>query len=89
RRSEVPSDGYFIGGSLFDHVTPEMRVYREEIFGPILSMVRADSLSEAIGLINNHEFGNGAALFTGDGRAAREFTARVQVGMVGINVPIP
>lgn len=89
RRSNVPTDGYFIGGSLFDRVTPEMRIYREEIFGPVLSMVRAGSLSEAIGLINDHEFGNGASLFTGDGYSAREFTTRVQVGMVGINVPIP
>ena len=81
--------GYFLGGSLFDRVTPDMAIYREEIFGPVLSVVRADSFETALGLVNDHEFGNGTALFTRDGDAAREFAARVQAGMVGINVPIP
>ena len=81
--------GYFLGGTLFDRVTPDMAIYREEIFGPVLSVVRADSFETALGLVNDHEFGNGTALFTRDGDAAREFAARVQAGMVGINVPIP
>ncbi|HMT15127.1 MAG TPA: aldehyde dehydrogenase family protein, partial [Aestuariivirga sp.] len=81
--------GYFMGGSLFDHVTPDMKIYKEEIFGPVLSVVRAKSYDEAAGLINAHEFGNGTAIFTRDGDAAREFAATIQVGMVGINVPIP
>ncbi len=81
--------GYFIGGSLFDHVTPDMAIYREEIFGPVLAVVRADSFETALTLVNDHEFGNGTAIFTRDGDAAREFAARVQAGMVGINVPIP
>lgn len=81
--------GYFLGGTLFDQVTPDMAIYREEIFGPVLSVVRADSFETALGLVNDHEFGNGTALFTRDGDAAREFAARVQAGMVGINVPIP
>jgi malonate-semialdehyde dehydrogenase (acetylating)/methylmalonate-semialdehyde dehydrogenase len=81
--------GYFIGGTLFDRVTPDMAIYREEIFGPVLSVVRADSFESALTLVNDHEFGNGTALFTRDGDAAREFAARVQAGMVGINVPIP
>lgn len=82
-------DGYFIGGSLFDHVTPEMTIYREEIFGPVLSVVRVADFNSAVDLINKHEFGNGTAIFTRDGDAAREFSNRIQVGMVGINVPIP
>jgi malonate-semialdehyde dehydrogenase (acetylating)/methylmalonate-semialdehyde dehydrogenase len=82
-------DGYFIGGSLFDHVTAEMRIYKEEIFGPVLSVARAKDFDEATKLINDHEFGNGTAIFTRDGDAAREFAHRIQVGMVGINVPIP
>ncbi|MES2700083.1 MAG: CoA-acylating methylmalonate-semialdehyde dehydrogenase [Pseudomonadota bacterium] len=81
--------GYFIGGSLFDHVTSDMAIYREEIFGPVLSVVRADNFETALTLVNEHEFGNGTAIFTRDGDAAREFAARVQAGMVGINVPIP
>ena len=81
--------GYFLGGTLFDHVTPEMKIYKEEIFGPVLSVVRARSYDEAAGLINAHEFGNGTAIFTRDGDAAREFATSIQVGMVGINVPIP
>ncbi len=81
--------GFFTGGTLFDQVTPEMRIYREEIFGPVLSVVRLDGLDEAIELVNAHEYGNGVALFTGDGAAAQRFARRIQVGMVGINVPIP
>ncbi len=82
-------DGYFIGGCLFDHVTPEMRIYKEEIFGPVLSVVRAPNYEAAIRLPNEHEYGNGVAIFTRDGDAARDFVSRVQVGMVGVNVPIP
>jgi len=82
-------DGFFTGGTLFDHVTPQMRIYKEEIFGPVLSCVRAHDLGEAIDLVNAHEFGNGVACFTSDGNVAREFSRRIQVGMVGINVPIP
>lgn len=82
-------DGYFMGGSLFDHVTPEMTIYREEIFGPVLSTVRVKSFEEAINLIHGHEYGNGVAIFTRDGDFARTFADRIQVGMVGINVPIP
>ena len=82
-------NGFFLGGCLFDHVTPEMRIYREEIFGPVLSIVRVDSFEAALQLVNSHEFGNGTAIFTRDGDAAREFAKRVQIGMVGVNVPIP
>ena len=82
-------DGYFLGGCLFDRVTPEMRIYQEEIFGPVLCVVRVESLDEAIALINAHEYGNGTCLFTADGEAARRFADRIQVGMVGINVPLP
>jgi len=81
--------GFFLGPTLFDRVLPAMRIYREEIFGPVLVVVRAGSLAEALSLVNGHEFGNGTAIFTRDGRAAREFTHAVQAGMVGINVPIP
>jgi malonate-semialdehyde dehydrogenase (acetylating)/methylmalonate-semialdehyde dehydrogenase len=81
--------GFFTGGTLFDHVTPAMRIYREEIFGPVLVCVRAKDFAEALALVNAHEYGNGVACFTGDGGVAREFARRVQVGMVGINVPIP
>ncbi len=83
------SDGFFVGGCLFDHVKPGMKIYNEEIFGPVLSVVRARDFEEALKLVNDHEFGNGAAIFTRDGDAAREFVNRVQVGMVGVNVPIP
>ncbi|MET4023245.1 CoA-acylating methylmalonate-semialdehyde dehydrogenase [Bradyrhizobium sp. S3.2.12] len=82
-------NGYFIGGTLFDRVTREMQVYREEIFGPVLAVARAGSYDEAADMINKHEFGNGTAIFTRDGDAAREFAHQIQVGMVGINVPIP
>jgi malonate-semialdehyde dehydrogenase (acetylating)/methylmalonate-semialdehyde dehydrogenase len=81
--------GFFIGPNLFDHVKPEMRTYREEIFGPVLQLVRAESFDEALALPSRHQYGNGVAIFTRNGRAAREFAARVEVGMVGINVPIP
>ncbi len=81
--------GFFTGGTLFDHVTPAMRIYREEIFGPVLACVRVADLKQSVDLINAHEFGNGVALFTSDGNTAREFSRRIQVGMVGINVPIP
>ncbi|MBL41737.1 MAG: methylmalonate-semialdehyde dehydrogenase (CoA acylating) [Rhodospirillaceae bacterium] len=82
-------NGYFLGGTLFDKVTPSMRIYKEEIFGPVLSVVRAKSFEEASYLVDKHEYGNGAAIFTRDGDAAREFTHRAQAGMIGVNVPIP
>jgi len=81
--------GFFIGGSLFDHVTAEMTIYKEEIFGPVLCVVRVPDLDSAIRLINAHRFGNGGAIFTNSGDAADEFFKRIQIGMVGINVPIP
>jgi malonate-semialdehyde dehydrogenase (acetylating)/methylmalonate-semialdehyde dehydrogenase len=83
------SPGYFLGPTLFDHATEDMRVYREEIFGPVLTMVRVNTFDEAIRLINAHEFGNGTSIFTRDGDAAREFANHIEVGMVGVNVPIP
>ena len=82
-------NGFFTGGTLFDHVTPAMKIYKEEIFGPVLSCVRVPDLAAAVDLVNAHEFGNGVACFTSDGHVAREFSRRVQIGMVGINVPIP
>lgn len=81
--------GYFIGPSLFDKVTPDMRSYQDEIFGPVLQVMRAESLEEAVALPSQHQYGNGVAIFTSNGRAARQFAAQVNVGMVGINVPIP
>jgi malonate-semialdehyde dehydrogenase (acetylating)/methylmalonate-semialdehyde dehydrogenase len=81
--------GFFTGGTLFDQVTPQMRIYKEEIFGPVLACVRVKDLAEAVQLVNDHEFGNGVACYTSDGNVAREFARRVQIGMVGINVPIP
>jgi malonate-semialdehyde dehydrogenase (acetylating)/methylmalonate-semialdehyde dehydrogenase len=81
--------GFFLGGSLFDRVTPAMKIYREEIFGPVLSVVRVPDLPAAIELVNRHEFGNGCAIFTRDGRSARAFANGIQIGMVGVNVPIP
>ncbi|MEX3951709.1 CoA-acylating methylmalonate-semialdehyde dehydrogenase [Paraburkholderia sp. EG287B] len=81
--------GFFTGGTLFDNVTPEMRIYKEEIFGPVLACVRVKDFAEAVQLINDHEFGNGVACFTSDGHVAREFGRQIEVGMVGINVPIP
>ncbi len=82
-------NGYFLGGSLFDKVTTEMDIYKQEIFGPVLSVVRANDYSEAVDMINRHEYGNGTAIFTRDGDAARDFADRIQIGMVGVNVPIP
>ena len=82
-------DGYFIGGSLFDHVTPCMRIHSEEIFGPVLAITRVASFDEAVSMINAHEYGNGTAIFTRDGDAARQYCEQIQVGMVGVNVPIP
>ena len=82
-------EGFWMGGTLFDHVTPEMTIYREEIFGPVLACVRVPDVATAIRLINDHEFGNGVSCFTESGSVAREFGRRIQVGMVGINVPIP
>jgi malonate-semialdehyde dehydrogenase (acetylating)/methylmalonate-semialdehyde dehydrogenase len=81
--------GYFIGGSLFDKVAPTMRIYQEEIFGPVLAIVRVPSFDEATQLINTNAYGNGTAIFTRDGRASRRFAEEIQVGMVGVNVPIP
>jgi malonate-semialdehyde dehydrogenase (acetylating) / methylmalonate-semialdehyde dehydrogenase len=81
--------GFFTGGTLFDHVTPAMRIYKEEIFGPVLACVRVKDFGQAVQLVNDHEYGNGVACFTSDGNVAREFARRIQVGMVGINVPIP
>jgi len=88
-RMQGYENGYFLGGTLFDHVTTGMKIYKEEIFGPVLAVSRADSFETAARMINEHEFGNGTAIFTRDGDAAREFTHQIQVGMVGINVPIP
>ncbi len=82
-------NGYYLGGSLFDHVKPGMKTYQEEIFGPVLQIARAADFDEALSLPSNHQYGNGVAIFTRDGDAAREFASRVQVGMIGINVPIP
>ena len=82
-------NGFYLGGSLFDNVTKDMRIYKEEIFGPVLSVVRAANYGEAISLCNDHEYGNGVAIFTRDGDAARDFASKVQIGMVGVNVPIP
>ena len=88
-RCRAMSKASYMGACLFDHVTPAMEIYKTEIFGPVLSVVRAKTYEEALGLANDHEYGNGVAIFTRDGDAARDFAARVQVGMVGINVPIP
>ena len=82
-------NGFWMGGTLFDEVTPSMRIYKEEIFGPVLGCMRVSNLKEAIDLINGHEFGNGVSCFTRDGNVAREFSRKIQIGMVGINVPIP
>jgi malonate-semialdehyde dehydrogenase (acetylating)/methylmalonate-semialdehyde dehydrogenase len=89
REEDVPADGFFLGTTLLDHVTPEMTVYTDEIFGPVLSVVRVDSYDEALALINSNPFANGTAIFTRDGGAARRFQFDVEVGMVGINVPVP
>jgi malonate-semialdehyde dehydrogenase (acetylating)/methylmalonate-semialdehyde dehydrogenase len=91
RGMKVPGheNGYFLGACLFDNVKPEMVTYKEEIFGPVLGVVRVKSLEEAMKLINDHEYGNGTCIFTRDGEAARYFSDHIQVGMVGINVPLP
>jgi malonate-semialdehyde dehydrogenase (acetylating)/methylmalonate-semialdehyde dehydrogenase len=90
RESALPKgDGFFLGACLFDHVKPEMRIYKEEIFGPVLGIVRVNNFESALQLVSEHEYGNGASLFTRDGDTARDFAQRVQAGMVGINVPIP
>ena len=91
RAAVIPGreQGYFLGGCLFDNVQPEMRIYQEEIFGPVLSIMRVESYERALELVNAHPYGNGTAVFTRDGDTARDFVERVQVGMVGINVPIP
>ncbi|MGA1706617.1 MAG: aldehyde dehydrogenase family protein, partial [Candidatus Nanopelagicaceae bacterium] len=81
--------GFWLGPTLFDAVTPSMSIYKEEIFGPVLSIVRVKSYDEGLALINSHQYGNGTAIFTNDGGAARRFQNEVQVGMIGINVPIP
>ena len=82
-------EGYYVGGTLFDNVEPDMKIYREEIFGPVLSVVRRETFKDAVDLIHGHEYANGTAIFTRDGDAAREFADKIEVGMVGINVPIP
>ncbi|MVT00894.1 CoA-acylating methylmalonate-semialdehyde dehydrogenase [Devosia marina] len=82
-------EGYYVGGTLFDNVEPDMKIYKEEIFGPVLSVVRRDSFQDAVDLIHGHEYANGTAIFTRDGDAARAFADKIEVGMVGINVPIP
>ncbi|WP_374511681.1 CoA-acylating methylmalonate-semialdehyde dehydrogenase [Niveibacterium sp.] len=91
RGIKVPGheSGYFLGGCLFDHVTPQMKIYRDEIFGPVLSVVRVKTLQEGMDLIDAHEYGNGTCIFTRDGEAARYFTDNIKVGMVGVNVPLP
>ena len=86
---EDHENGWFLGGCLFDKVTPDIAIYKDEIFGPVLSVVRAGSYEEALDLVNRHEYGNGAAIFTQNGDAARDFCARARIGMVGVNVPIP
>ncbi len=88
-RMQGYENGFYVGGCLFDNVTKDMRIYKEEIFGPVLSVVRAETYDEALKLTNDHEYGNGTAIYTRDGDAARDFASKVQVGMVGINVPIP
>ena len=82
-------DGFFIGGCLFDRVSTDMSIYTDEIFGPVLSVVRADDYEHALKMVNDHEYGNGTAIFTRDGNAARDFASRASIGMIGVNVPIP
>ncbi|MEV4280234.1 CoA-acylating methylmalonate-semialdehyde dehydrogenase [Actinoplanes xinjiangensis] len=89
RAGDLPKDGFFLGATLLDNVTPEMTVYTDEIFGPVLSVVRVDTYAEALQLVNDNEYGNGTAIFTRDGGAARQFQFDVNAGMVGVNVPIP
>jgi malonate-semialdehyde dehydrogenase (acetylating)/methylmalonate-semialdehyde dehydrogenase len=89
RQQQCPKEGFYLGTSLFDYVTPQMEIYKNEIFGPILVVLRADTLEEALDLVNKNPYANGTAIFTESGGAARRFAAEIQVGMVGINVPIP
>jgi malonate-semialdehyde dehydrogenase (acetylating)/methylmalonate-semialdehyde dehydrogenase len=89
READLPEDGFFLGTTLLDHVTPDMTVYQDEIFGPVLSVVRVNTFDEGLALINANPYANGTAIFTRDGGAARRFQSEVEVGMVGINVPIP
>ncbi len=89
RKGALGNRGFFVGASLFDRVTPGMKIYREEIFGPVLSLVRAANFDAALRLVNDHEFGNGASIFTRDGDSARTFAASAKAGMIGVNVPIP
>jgi malonate-semialdehyde dehydrogenase (acetylating)/methylmalonate-semialdehyde dehydrogenase len=89
RDQDVPQDGFFLGMTLLNDVTPDMTVYRDEIFGPVLCVVRADTYEDAVALINANSYANGTAIFTRDGGAARAFQFDVEVGMVGVNVPIP
>jgi malonate-semialdehyde dehydrogenase (acetylating)/methylmalonate-semialdehyde dehydrogenase len=89
RDADLPAEGYFLGVTLLDNVTPEMAVYTDEIFGPVLCVLRAGTYAEAVALINDNEYGNGTAIFTRDGGAARRFQFDVNAGMVGVNVPIP
>ena len=89
RTTSLPRDGFFLGTSLFDQVKPGMTIYKDEIFGPVLSVLRVDTLDQAIELVNRNPYANGTAIFTESGGAARRFENEVQVGMVGINVPIP
>jgi malonate-semialdehyde dehydrogenase (acetylating)/methylmalonate-semialdehyde dehydrogenase len=86
---EIAGDGFWLGPTLFDNVSPEMSIYKDEIFGPVLSIIRVNTYDEALNLVNSHQYGNGTAIFTNDGGAARRFQNEVEVGMVGINVPIP
>ncbi len=89
READVPTDGFFLGTTLLDHVRPQMSVYTDEIFGPVLSVVRAETYDDALALVNSHQYANGTAIFTRDGGAARQYQLDVEVGMVGVNVPIP
>ena len=89
RTLEIAGDGFWLGPTLFDNVSPEMSIYKDEIFGPVLSIIRVNTYDEALNLVNSHQYGNGTAIFTNDGGAARRFQNEVEVGMVGINVPIP
>ena len=89
RALEIAGDGFWLGPTLFDNVSPEMSIYKDEIFGPVLSIIRVKTYDEALNLVNSHQYGNGTAIFTNDGGAARRFQNEVEVGMVGINVPIP
>ena len=82
-------NGYFVGPTLFDNVNQNMKIYKDEIFGPVLSVLRADTYEEALKLVNDHEFGNGTSIYTSDGEISRHFTTNCQIGMVGVNVPIP